>query len=99
MTEPQIELDDISSFQPDQTLVRTQAHWLLIWNLIIIGALLVAFAHPIAVRMFREESDPGIHRWDANQAREIATTIRCLGAMCFGAGLVERVITHLSSRR
>ncbi len=63
--------------------------------LISMGVFLVLFADPIGVSVVKKEYAPGNYQWSPDKAREVALSIRCVGGMCFAAGLVERVIIQM----
>jgi hypothetical protein len=82
-----------SSAVPDDQPPIAEEHWRWTFALLIVGVFLVWFAAPLGRYLVAEYSAGGV-RWNIDNAREAALTIRFLGAMCFAAGLVERLVIH-----
>lgn len=40
--------------------------------------------------------EPNSYSYSVDEARQAALTIRCIGAMCFAAGLVERLALQIA---
>ncbi len=94
---PNQEQDSLNS--PDSQPPFPESNWWWTLGLLSAGVLLVLFAGPIGVTLVTERHGPNSYGWSADKAREAALTLRFLGAMCFAAGLVERVIIHFQIQK
>ncbi len=66
------------------------------WALIIIGGLLILNASSLGINTVRHGDGFG-YSWNPDQARDAAWNFRSLGAMCFVAGLCERLLGEIRS--
>lgn len=69
------------------------------WGAIVVGAILVCFANTFGFEFVKEPLGNGLYRWNNSKLHEIAVTVRCVGAMLFFAGYMERLIFKFSASR
>ena len=86
----------MSSAPMDDHSAANNFHFMLMCGVLIVGVFLVCFANPIGIAMVKEKYAANSYQWSPDKAKEVASTIRYIGAMLFTAGLVERLVLQIA---
>ena len=70
------------------------------WTVVLLlgGVIFVVVSNPLGKVFVQSCSSPGNCNWRPEDVEQAAQVLRCLGGMAFAAGLIERLISALTSK-